>query len=251
MKAEIETKLGEIESAEHVRVLLAVESGSRAWGFASPDSDWDVRFIYVRRLDDYLTIRPRRDVIEKMDGDLDFAGWDLPNALCLFQKSNPALIEWLDSPIVYRADEAFLRRIQALVPRVVSLDAGLQHYRSMAASTYRNYFGEDIVQLKKYLYVLRPLLAGLHIEHFNKWPPTLFGSILGQAELEPNVRKGIDALLAAKSETAELGRRARFPVLDSFIEANLERLAGKRLLKQHDQAPIEELDAIFRHFAKG
>ena len=99
----IHRQLDEIESVHNVSILYAVESGSRAWGFASPDSDFDVRFLYVRPVLDYLRIRPMRDVIElPLTGDLDTNGWDIVKALNLFRSSNPALLEWLRSPIIYR-----------------------------------------------------------------------------------------------------------------------------------------------------
>lgn len=73
----IQEKLREIELRENVKVLYAVESGSRAWGVASPDSDYDVRFIYVRNQKDYLRLDEVRDVIEwQLDEVLDINGWD-------------------------------------------------------------------------------------------------------------------------------------------------------------------------------
>jgi predicted nucleotidyltransferase len=106
MEREIRESLDQIENDERVRVLYAVESGSRAWGFASADSDWDVRFIYARRADWYLSVQRRRDVLEyTLSNGLDMSGWDLRKALGLFAKLNPPLLEWIRSPIVYR--EAF------------------------------------------------------------------------------------------------------------------------------------------------
>lgn len=103
MKNIIEEKLNEIEKNEEVKILLAVESGSRAWGFPSPDSDYDVRFIYLRKLNEYLKLETIKDVIEwQLDDVLDINGWDIKKVLQLMFKSNPSIIEWLSSPIVYR-----------------------------------------------------------------------------------------------------------------------------------------------------
>ena len=101
--AQIKNKLDLIEYEEKTRIILAVESGSRAWGFASPDSDYDARFIYVRRPEDYIKLQPVRDVIEwQLDDVFDVSGWDLQKALRLLHESNPTLHEWCASPIVYK-----------------------------------------------------------------------------------------------------------------------------------------------------
>lgn len=112
MRSKIVDQLRDIELANNVTVLYACESGSRDWGFASPDSDYDVRFIYVHRLPWYLQVSPQRDVIEvPISGDLDINGWELRKALGLMKKGNATLIEWLDSPVVYRADADFLAQM--------------------------------------------------------------------------------------------------------------------------------------------
>ena len=106
MREKIQAQLHRIEDEEHIKILLAVESGSRAWGFASPDSDYDVRFVYVRRTEDYLRLEMVRDVIELPINDvLDINGWDLQKTLKLLYKSNPTLFEWFSSPIVYKETE--------------------------------------------------------------------------------------------------------------------------------------------------
>ena len=152
MKEVILRKLNEIERAENVRILLAVESGSRAWGFASPDSDYDVRFIYVRPKTDYLRLEPIRDVIEyPLDDVLDINGWDLSKVLRLLRKSNPTLFEWFSSPIVYR-ETAFANEFRSVMLRYFSSKRGLSHYLSMAISNYREYLKGGMVRAKKYFY---------------------------------------------------------------------------------------------------
>ncbi|MBS4161445.1 nucleotidyltransferase domain-containing protein, partial [Klebsiella pneumoniae] len=102
MNQRINEELANIENMNHVKILFAVESGSRAWGFPSQDSDYDVRFIYVHQKDWYLSIDEKRDVIERpIHESLDISGWELTKALRLFRKSNPPLLEWLSSEMVY------------------------------------------------------------------------------------------------------------------------------------------------------
>lgn len=165
VRAKIDTRLAVIEGERSVRVLFACESGSRGWGFASPDSDYDVRFLYVHPLPWYLQVSAGREVIElPISGDLDMNGWELRKALGLLKKGNATLIEWLDSPVIYRADERFLHAMRDAARLTHRPERSFHHYVHMARKNYREYLRGDTVRLKKYLYVLRPLLAALWIE---------------------------------------------------------------------------------------
>lgn len=147
MERIIKEKLREIEKQENIRILLAVESGSRAWGFASPDSDYDVRFIYVRQVEDYLKLETVRDVIElPIDDMLDINGWDLKKTLRLLHKSNPTLFEWFSSPIVYMETE-FADQFRKIMANYFSNKRSLYHYISMAEGNYR--------QLKKLIVIVK------------------------------------------------------------------------------------------------
>ena len=219
----IKEKLKGVEGRENVRILQAVESGSRAWGFASPDSDFDVRFIYVRQTNDYLKLSRVRDVIEsELDETLDVNRWDLKKALQLLYKSNPTLFEWNNSPIVYKTTDDW-----ALVRKEINnyflAKAGLHHYLSTAAGNYREYLKGDTVKLKKYFYVIRPLLACRWILD-KKCPPPMLFSELVDAELEVEMRPVIEKLLAQKAITSELGEGNRIEELNDFIELNLTKL---------------------------
>ncbi|MDX2226561.1 MAG: nucleotidyltransferase domain-containing protein, partial [Verrucomicrobiae bacterium] len=157
---QIDFHLDQIETTHNVRILHACESGSRAWGFASTDSDWDVRFIYVHPRDFYLSIESHRDVIENpISDDLDISGWDLRKALGLLLKSNPPLLEWISSPIVYRQDPDFLRNFRRLSEDFYSPQRCFRHYLHMAEGNHRHYLLGETIALKKYFYVLRPVLA--------------------------------------------------------------------------------------------
>lgn len=165
MKGKILNKLHEIEKREQIKILNAIESGSRGWGFASKDSDYDVRFIYVHPVDWYLSIEDKRDVIEYLEADsLDMNGWDIKKALQLFHNLNPPLYEWLTSPIVCRENEDFTERLRDLMATFYSPISCLYHYLHMAKGNYREYLKGDKVKVKKYFYVLRPILACMWIE---------------------------------------------------------------------------------------
>ena len=171
-------KLKEIEERESVKILHCVESGSRAWGFASPDSDFDVRFIYVRSEEFYLRLDKTRDVIEwQLDDTLDINGWDIQKALRLLYTSNPTLFEWNSSPIVYKTTEEW-KKISAVINDYVVARAGLYHYLSTAKSNYKEYLKGETVKLKKYFYVLRPLLACKWILAESTPPPMLFKTLM-------------------------------------------------------------------------
>ena len=179
--------LAQVETERNVRVLFACESGSRAWGFASRDSDYDVRFLYVHRRDWYLSVEDRRDVIEQpIADDLDVSGWELRKALRLLRKSNPPLLEWLKSPVVYRHDPVFAAEFGALATEFYSPRRCFAHYLHMAFGNWRDYLrGRDEVSLKKYLYVFRPLLACRWIERQLGQVPMLFAQLVGACSTKP------------------------------------------------------------------
>lgn len=222
MKNIIQEKLREIERERNVRVLFACESGSRAWGFPSPDSDWDVRFIYVEQPDWYVTVVPRRDVIEMPINDaLDISGWELRKALNLMRKSNPPLLEWLDSNIVYQQDETFIAGIRELVPLYFSPKSCAYHYWHMARNNYREFMKGDEVKLKKYLYILRPVLGCIWLENRSDPVPMRFEimveKLLDDGPLKDNIRQ----LVALKKNTPELGKGPSIPSINTFIEKQM------------------------------
>jgi uncharacterized protein len=245
MRDEIEGALTQIEADCRVRILYACESGSRAWGFASPDSDYDVRFIYLHELDWYLDIADHRDVIERMlPGDLDVSGWELRKALRLFQKSNPPLLEWLSSPIVYREDAKFTSGLGSLMHEYYSPTSCFGHYLHMAEGNVRGYLQADVVRTKKYLYVLRPILGCRWIEQDRGPVPMEFEKLYVTLEDEATLT-AIKNLVDRKKAGGELEEGKRDPVIGDFIEVELPRLRAIVHAKQHPPE-IDNLNRFFR-----
>ncbi len=245
----IESALAAV-AADGVRVLFAVESGSRAWGFASADSDFDVRFVYARPRDWYLSIdlESQPDTVERMlPGDIDLAGWDVRKALGLFAKSNPPLVEWLDSPIVYADDGVFRAELKRLLPAVYSPAACLHHYTRMARRTVNAFLGRPAVKRKKYLYVLRPLLAARWIEQGRGPVPMPFADLF--VTLGPDhagVRSAIDALVAEKQAGGELGAGPPVAALEAFVHPEHARLVAVAAGMPKTQPDRAAVDALFR-----
>jgi predicted nucleotidyltransferase len=220
--------LGRLDAAEHeheVRILYAVESGSRAWGFASPDSDYDVRFIYAHRPSWYFAfdVERRRDVIEYPIIDaIDCSGWDVRKALYLFTRTNGALLEWLNSPIKYIERGSLAGQLRMLAPQELNETALCYHYSHMARGNAREYLFKDKARLKKYFYVLRPLLAIRYIEQGYGVPPVEFESLV-EVVAPDEIRPGIASLLDAKRTSSELGYGDPIQEINEFIEHELER----------------------------
>lgn len=249
VKSEIDARLERLEAAEGVRVLFAVESGSRAWGFPSLDSDYDVRFVYIRRPEWYLSIdlERRRDVLEvPVDAGIDVSGWDIRKALSLFAKSNPPLLEWLGSPIVYREILGLAERLRRLLPVFYSPHASAYHYLHMAQGNFREYLRGETVWLKKYLYVLRPLLAVRWVEQARGVVPMEFSTLLvtinGQAPLLADIQQ----LVERKRAGEELDRGPAIASISEFIASELSRLESFRPPRPDETPGLEPLNLLFR-----
>lgn len=250
MKHEILTALAEVERQHAVRVLLAVESGSRAWGFASRDSDYDVRFIYVHPRDWYLRISEQRDVIEPLGEELlDPSGWELRKALRLFSKCNLALNEWLNSPIVYRESEGLRCQLQALIPAFFNPIAAVHHYLGMARSALDAREAGGTISTKKLFYALRALFACRWIERRGSQPPTEFEQLVDSVAHETE-KSWIAELLPQKAQGCE---RDRTPLTPQLLEAYTRELSGLETYTTRTPRPTkasdEPLDAILRQWA--
>ena len=221
MRERVSQQLKEIERRYDVKVLYACESGSRGWGFASPDSDYDVRFLYVHPLEWYLRVESPRDVIElPIDDELDVSGWEWRKALGLLKGANPTLIEWLDSPVVYQQDEETITALKAMVPKWFSPLRARWHYYSMARKNFRGYLQGDEVRLKK------------------------FAELLAGSELDAPLRAEIDELLERKQRAGEAEYGPRRPLLHAFIRAELARGEIPPLLPDSREGDVKELDSL-------
>lgn len=229
VKKEILARIEKAEKEHGVRVLYAVESGSRAWGFESPNSDYDVRFIYMHPKDWYVAVdlEDKRDVIEyPIVDDIDINGWDLRKALKLFSKSNPAFVEWLQSPIVYIERGNFVQKARKLLPKIYSVEKGIYHYRSMAKTNYRGYLLQDLVPIKKYFYVLRPLLSIMWLESYREPAPIEFEKLRKLVKDNTALNGRISELLERKKRSLEKELASPITELNRFIESELQRLAS-------------------------
>ncbi|OES46644.1 nucleotidyltransferase domain-containing protein [Domibacillus iocasae] len=253
MKKEILQSLRDIEKEYGVKVLYACESGSRAWGFPSKDSDYDVRFFYMHHPDVYLSIDPvgvgkKRDVIERPIHDLlDVSGWDLTKALKLFRKSNPPLLEWLSSDIVYEETYSTAEQMRGLARKIFSPASCIHHYVSIAANNYRDIDGKQEVKMKKYLYALRSLLAATWIVERQEIPPLSFHTLLAEMAPGDDLTEAIQLLLKRKIAGDERNKGANIPIIDHFLETELEQLRRYAAeLHHHTDDPTEQLNQLFR-----
>ncbi|WP_419393809.1 nucleotidyltransferase domain-containing protein [Cytobacillus praedii] len=256
MEKHIQEVLKQIEIDHKIKILFACESGSRAWGFPSKDSDYDVRFIYIHQKNWYLSIDRGRDVLEipkhdsisiPIDELLDVSGWELTKALRLFRKSNPPLMEWLHSSIVYYEAFSTKEDLISLAEKVFTPASCLYHYLNMAKGNYREYLQGDHVKIKKYFYVLRPILAAKWIEKKNTLPPIEFQRLVEILLPFGELRKEIDILLKRKISGDELDLEPRIDLINHFIEKELIYLEDyARSLNEEMTDPTQNLNEIFR-----
>ncbi|MEQ9229078.1 MAG: nucleotidyltransferase domain-containing protein [Cyclobacteriaceae bacterium] len=248
MEELIKTELKRIEQEHNIQILYAVESGSRAWGFASKDSDWDVRFIYVHHPDWYLAIDDKKDSMEVMlPNDLDFAGWELRKTLKLFRKSNPPLLEWLRSPLVYLEQYSTAEQMQDLSAQFFNPKSCTYHYLHMAEGNYRDYLQGEQVRVKKYFYVLRPILACKWIEETNTMAPMEFFELVSSQVSNHELRTEIEQLLERKMNGDELDLEPRINVINQFVQEEIQRFNEVVRNYEIDLTPnTATLDELFR-----
>lgn len=248
MRDTILEKLKEIEAQKGVEILFACESGSRAWGFASPDSDYDIRFIYKHNLDYYLSLWEQADVIEFMtEDDLDGSGWDLRKTVRLLAKSNAPLLEWLHSPVIYYQDDAFLEQMRLLAKDCFSPIACLYHYLG-TTKNFMDVCTAEEVKLKSYFYALRTALAGKWIIERNSFPPVAFSELLTIAPL--NMQEKVLELMEIKANQNEKYLHKREDLIVDFlmktVRFNGENAGGLKGGKKMG----EELDGVFINWIK-
>jgi len=246
MREIILEKLLELEQSENIKILYACESGSRAWGFASPDSDYDVRFIYARPVNDYLGITDLPDNVGlPVNEVLDIAGWDIKKALKLFLKSNSTLYEWLQSPVVYQQTQDFAGDLHKLMPAFYSLRPGANHYLSMAHNTLRDDLQGEQVKLKRYFYALRPGLACKWIIERQTVPPMEF-SKLRTIISDNEIHNAIDELLEQKKVADEKALITPVPVLNEWLSNTIEWCKEQIPALPNEKRNTDRLNEFFR-----
>lgn len=253
MIEEIKKELCRIEEQNDIRILLAVESGSRAWGFASTDSDWDVRYFYIHRLDWYLRIDQYKDSQEEiLSNDIDLAGWELRKALRLFRKSNPPMLEWLRSPIVYLENSSTAKNLRVLSERYFNPRSCMYHYLSMAKGNFNEFLKDrDLVKIKKYFYVLRPVLACDWIETLNTFPPMEFDKLVESQVSNETLRDAIDNLLKRKIAGEELNEEPKIGVLNEFLADRISYFSSAvGEIDAIDKPQTKALDELFKSTLK-
>lgn len=248
MTEEIKKELLRLELQHDIKILYAVESGSRAWGFASTDSDWDVRYIYIHKLDWYLKIDEQKDNQEEiLPNDIDLAGWELKKALKLFRKSNPPMLEWLRSPIVYLQQFSTAEKLRDLTVEYFNPKSCLHHYLHMAEGNFQAYLLKKEVRVKKYFYVLRPILACDWIMQTNTMPPIEFIKLLDSQVKDENIKTEIQNLLKRKISGEELNEEPKIEILNDFLEQKIKFYSEYvKSMEQNNQPATAKLDDLFK-----
>lgn len=246
MKQQITHQLSQLETSKNIKILLAVESGSRAWGFPSPDSDYDVRIIYIHHSDWYLSINNKKDTIDYFHGELlDISGWKLRKTLRLISTSNATPFEWAQSPIVYQEVEGFRQQLLELSKQFFQPYHSINHYKGIAKNSYlKNDFQKEI-QLKKLFYVLRPLLAIHWIQTYSSIPPMNIFDLMEALNNDP-IKSKVLELIEIKSSVNEDFVYQIDPIIDEYIRSSFAELVNFNVQKRNDIPDIGVLNSFFR-----
>ncbi len=247
---EILQNLKELETKHKIKILYACESGSRAWGFPSPNSDYDVRFTYVHEFDWYLSLQDKNNTIElPISNDLDIGGWEIKKALGLLWKSNPPLLEWLQSPIAYQAETQFLKDIQTLSHQYFSPIAVMHHYLSMSKKYREACQKGNLIKLKKYFYALRTAIAGKWIRMKNTTPPI---ELVKMFEVVPDeIQMRIQELILIKANQKEDYLHNREFLIDEFLAITIKENELTANDLPSAKRDVEKLDQFYREIVKG
>jgi predicted nucleotidyltransferase len=246
MKEIILKNLDQIEKQYKVKIILACESGSRAWGFPSKDSDWDVRFLYANPRDWYLTIGEKKDVIElPIDDEFDINGWDLRKALKLLRKSNSPLLEWLSSPIRYRFWDLAIAPIIKLSKKAFMPESSCYHYLSMAKNSMSKFQDDGKIKIKTYMYALRPILCCEWIVRNLHQPPMHISDLISDLLTDTELKEATINLINIKKEHSENFLIQRSSIVETFLNDQLSDLSNK-IPKNPPKPNTDEFDKVFR-----
>ncbi len=250
MQKTIIKELNKIKKTNRIKIILAIESGSRAWGFPSDNSDYDVRFIYINPKDWYLTIADKRDVIElPIDDLLDINGWDIQKALKLMRKSNPPLLEWLSSPIQYKVVKQEFDKLLDLSTPSFLPETTCHHYLSMAKKYVTEIEKSGTVKLKTYMYAIRSILCCKWIVAYLMQPPMNIFDLLAKTSNDNTFTEIITRLVEEKSKHSEGYRVKHYDQIDTHIREIIYETQNN-IPKNPERSDIEIYDDVFRSFLK-
>ncbi len=246
--SEIKDLLCRIEIDHRLSVIYGLESGSRAWGFGSQNSDYDIRFLYVRSVDWYLCIEKRDNILElETANDFDLSGWDLKKALLFLRKSHPVLLEWLRSPIVYVEHSASVQQMREIGKEFFSPRSSLHHYIGWSERTIHRYFQQPNLAAKRYLYAMRPILCCRWIQTVGEQPPLQIQDLITAVDIPIEARLALEDLIKRKRAGHELSLVGRIPVLDHYIHEAIPQIKDFMLtLPKPEYVPFEILNPLFR-----
>lgn len=233
MKQKITALLQNLEKEHNIKILFAVENGSRAWGMNSKDSDYDVRFVFYRPLNEYITFNKKEDVItiafdenlqlHKTQGSLiDMCGFDIFKYLKLLASSNPTTIEWLNSPIIHLGDNNI--ELKSYMGSNFSQEKLFHHYFSLFQNNYKIYIKDGKkITYKKYLYSMRGILNALYVLKFDKVPPILMRDTVRamQCYIPEDIVSKLNEVIEIKSQGLEKETIQRISLFDEFFEQKL------------------------------
>ena len=244
MKATIHKRLTEIEKEYGIKILYSCESGSRAWGFPSPNSDYDVRFIYKRSFDDYLTIQSVKDHLSfSINDELDIYGWDISKILQLITKSNTTPFEWLQSPMIYREDDTFKDELWQFCQNYFCPRSNIHHYLGIARGAMETIDGKDI-KIKKLFYVLRPLLAALWCADRKTIAPMSIFPLMDL--LSDDLQEKVLSLIDLKSTVSESYLIKIDADLRKWIDTTFDYCMEASVNMERKSFDKEEADIFFR-----
>lgn len=248
----IKQKLMDTEKENDIKILYAVESGSRGWGFASKDSDYDCRFIYIHQPDWYLSIDEKKDFIEyPVDEVFDVNGWDIRKALKLLRKSNPPLLEWFTSPIVYMENMQIVENMRSLGKDFFDPVHGIYHYLHIAKRHFEEISASPTAKLKKYFYILRPLFACKWIEQNRTMPPMEYALMVDNLSMPEQVTREIGMLMAVKLASDEKLLVEQNQKLISFFAGEIKYYCECiKKIPKNNQGNSDDLDCFFRQTLK-
>lgn len=223
MKTTILKRIENITSQHNVRILYSCESGSRGWQFPSPDSDYDVRFIYVRPYNSYLSVSEKKLHLDfPVSNELDIYGWDLRKVLQLIRKSNTTPFEWLQSSIIYTEEDGFRQALWSLCNQHFSPRGNIHHYLGIAYGALESIENTNEIAIKKLFYVLRPLLAAKWCMEKNSIAPMAIGPLMQM--LPESLHLQVQELIVLKGIVNEAHRVVVSPMLRSFIDTEMSRI---------------------------